>query len=107
MLFQKEKISAQLIKNYAQLKNCKDPVSNDLLFPDVTKAIMDAKSMAQIERQLHGNRPKNGNANTTTTNVRKASDNIRSTNNKRSNQPCTFQRWFSSQSFGFLAIIYI
>ena len=60
MLFQREKISAQLNKNYAQLKNCKDPIGDDLLFPDVTKAIRDAKSMAQIGKQLHGNRPKNG-----------------------------------------------
>ena len=52
MLFQREKISAQLNKNYAQLKNCKDPIGDDLSLSDVTKAIRDAKSMAQIGKQL-------------------------------------------------------
>ena len=40
---------------YAQLKNCSDPIGKGVLFPDVTKAVRDAKAIGDVTKKISKN----------------------------------------------------
>ena len=44
-------------RDYVQLKNCSDPIGNGVLFPDVTKAVRDAKAIGTWPRRSQKKRP--------------------------------------------------
>ena len=49
---QREKISAHVSRGYAQLKNCSNPISNGVPFPDVTKAVQDTKAIGDVTKNI-------------------------------------------------------
>ena len=57
---QGEKISAHVSRDYAQLRNCSNPIGNGVLFPDVTKAVRDVKAISDVTKKIskNGQRPK-------------------------------------------------
>ena len=44
-------------RDYVQLKNCSDPIGNGVLFPDVTKAVRDAKAIGDVTKKISKKQP--------------------------------------------------